>query len=129
MNSEHQIKAIAEFYGFTQVQIVGSGHGDDPVRIIGIHPELEDSGLMEVPDFYHDLKAVHLAEEKLDACNQREMFPEILAQVVSKYEGFRSNGLPLPEWHRVHSTSAQRANAPTRQRAKALLRTIGKWID
>ena len=78
------------------------------------------SGLSWV-DYCNDLNAMHEVESTLDVILGRLKFPEILAQVASRHEGFRSNGLPLPEWHRTHATA--------RQRAEAFLRTIGKWKE
>jgi hypothetical protein len=75
----------------------------------------------KAPNYHGDLNAMHEAEQTLEPLINRLKFPEVLAQVVSKQEGFRANGIPLPEWHRVHATAAQRA--------EAFLKTIGQWED
>jgi hypothetical protein len=105
-------KRIATACGWTHVW-------DADASCVGDNPT--NNAFEKVPNYHGDLNAMHEAEQTLEPLINRLKFPEVLARVVSKKEGFRTNGIPLPEWHRVHATAAQRA--------EAFLRTIGQWED
>lgn len=65
----------------------------------------------KVPDYLHDLNAMHEAEEILNE-NKRLIYSRALV------ENFHGLGW---QFDVIHATSAQRA--------EAFLRTIGKWKD
>ena len=105
MTNHEQRIALAKACGITRIRRSKAWEiWDDPpaVRWVG----LWGNEVIELPDYLNDLNAVHEAEKMLEVIDGRERYPEILARVVSKQEGFRSNGIPLPEWHRVTATAA-----------------------
>jgi hypothetical protein len=78
-----------------------------------VHEEEE-----ELPDYLHDLNAMHEAEKVLTE-PQRLAYMRILIQPESIDDAFHvTNGMA---WDMTHASAAQRA--------EAFLRTIGKWKD
>lgn len=118
MTNHEQRIALARACGLTHIRKSSKWQMWDTPPAIRMIADFSGE-TVEVPDYLNDLNAVHEAEKMLEVIDGRERYPEILAQVVSKQEGFRSNGIPLPEWHRVTATAAQRT--------KALLLTLGIW--
>lgn len=106
MKPELQRIAIAEACEWRRVDVY---EWKDNVRLPKQWIELED-----LPDYLNDLNAMHEAEEKLPP-NLRNNFMDRLDDVIEL------NPDALSEWHLVHATAAQRA--------EAFLRTKGKWTD
>lgn len=100
MKPEEQQKAIAEYCGIKDIFYV-TGRGL-------VYTVNEDGGLVErkVPNYLHDLNAMHEAENVLDS----------------------------GEWHKYatyigrHDTKKM-LNALPQIKAEAFLRTIGKWTE
>lgn len=108
MNQEEQRVAIAEACGWTAKE-----DKDGFWRAVDASGNMTHELWMSernvwsagIPDFLHDLNAMHEAEEKLD-CNQWEV------------------------WHRiVGEWPTELARLTASQRAEAFLRTIGKWKE
>lgn len=104
--SDDQINAaIAEVCGWTDIHDSGPWHNH---KLWGYPPELQGQGgnaYKYMPDYCTDLNAMHEAEKVLT----------------------------FDEWdiYCVHlgDTQPSCAKAPARQRAEALLRTLGKWEE
>ena len=73
----------------------------------------------EVPDYLNDLNAMFEAECKFGTCIEMQAYLEnLLCVVFSEPQG---DGSLIETWTCCHATASQRA--------KAFLRTIGKWED
>lgn len=114
MNENEQRIAIAEFCGWTDVFDFGPCHdkygrsglwGTDPVSKVSC----------PVPDYLHDLNAMHEAEEHLHGREQLEAWND---NFYVTPRNLTSDD--IGDWP-GHSNAAQRA--------EALLRTIGKWKE
>ena len=70
-----------------------------------------------LPDFLHDLNAMHEAEKVLTVA-QRITYANQIGVVLSG----GSVGRAIPNWWFIHEATAS-------QRAEAFLRTIGKWKE
>lgn len=104
--------AIAEACGWTYLQDREIGNigwqGPDGV--------LSD----DIPNYYGDLNAMHSAEKVLEQRYQVVEYGIEVVKVIERDEKFLVGG--DVNWGKLlHATAAQRA--------EALLRTIGKWID
>jgi hypothetical protein len=109
MNTEQQRIAIAEACGWKWERLwTGELHGK---------PVGEQGPFREVPDYLHDLNAMHEAEKILDF-EQSELFEDELCEVTFKDNDGLENPLPY-RFSVCHATAAQRA--------ESFLRTIGKW--
>ena len=75
------------------------------------------NGVLELPDYLHDLNAMHEAEKVLTTDKQVEGYNIKIYQMVQVPDGARIQISDLM----IHATAAQRA--------EAFLRTIGKWED
>jgi hypothetical protein len=104
MTPEQQRIAIAEAYGFSECKLIQMpSHSDWSGKLSGRHTW--------VPDYLNDLNAMHEAEKVLSGPAYWE-FVYILDDIVK---------------HGPHvDYVASRASATAAQRAKALLRTLGK---
>lgn len=141
MTEQEQRIAIAEFCGWVWYRIPNPRREDRVYRMLA-HPEIHEYPdqsrewlvradgtesicsweYMEreghVPDYLHDLNAMHEAEERL-------IQPERVGS--SGYMNhlwnvcLRTAGPRMCTWHTAHATAAQRA--------EALLRCIGRWKD
>jgi hypothetical protein len=92
MTPEQQRIAIAEACGWTDTQIIDGKYGQT-----------------DVPDYLHDLNAMHDAEKVLFGRNDWSS---------CKYDEYLDV-----------ATSSWKWNATASQRAEAFLRTIGKWEE
>lgn len=111
MNPEQQRIAIAKACGRVQ-------------RPDGFwFPEGKNYGSAGIPDFLHDLNAMHEAEKVLWDFGDAMEFTNQLVGIVCSARGFR--------WdkgdHDDHLMCLSHATAF--QRAEAFLRTIGKWEE
>lgn len=115
MNAEKQIIAIAEACGWTQIQncntmaISGIWRGYPPTGAI-----IGQKALL--PNYLFDLNATHEAEKILNE-NQREYYWNLLLREVDPPDESDDSS----RWLCAH------ANAD--HRARALLKTIGKWEE
>lgn len=122
MTEEEQQMAIAEFCGWREA----FPRGKDP------HPETKRGGIllpyhwvnertharvMDLPDYLHDLNAMHEVEEKLSD----DIRYDFCLWVMKLGAPHTSTSARENIWLATHATAAQRA--------EALLRTIGKWVD
>ncbi len=109
MTEQEQRIAIAEACGF-EVLLEGISPTD---KLAGRKPGIGDGDWHILPDYLHDLNAMHEAEKTLDE-SQRTKFYWELAKIVL------GDNVPLNcAFLLVHATAAQRA--------KAFLCTLGKW--
>ena len=111
MTPEAQRIAVAEFCGWLITRL--SSHG----RITGFPPKNRIPGkIYDIPDYLNDLNAMREAELKLTGDQWRILL------------GFLNGKTTIPrlmsmdEFHKCW-------NATALQRAEALLRTIGKWVE
>jgi hypothetical protein len=125
MNEQEQRIAIAEACGWTIRRTGGA---------IPLHQVFEPSGKPccpyatagdswrgYLPDYLHDLNAMHEAEKMLKE-NQHGDFEAFIMQVCCPDQGEAEGEFELDSfWPTLHATAAQRA--------EAFLRTIGKWTD
>jgi len=79
---------------------------------------IEQIYIENIPDYCNDLNAMHEAEETLDL-QKAAVFAEQLRVIV-----YRTTCLP-----HVDSGSFAHVHATASQRAKAFLKTIGKWKE
>lgn len=112
MNPDKQRIAVAEACGWKDIswQTVAVDTGMDTVLLFSGIP---DKGGRELPDYLHDLNAMHEAE-KVMTHQQRAKFMELLC------DGFHSNPV-LIAWPATHATASQRA--------EAFLRTLNLWEE
>jgi hypothetical protein len=113
MNEEQQRIAIAEACGFINVRM----WSESCIASVGMNAEGKYWGSLSVPDYLHDLNAMHDAEKTLDF-EQSELFEDELCDVTFKDNDGLENPLPC-RFSVCHATAAQRA--------EAFLKTIGKW--
>lgn len=113
MTEEQQRIAIAEFCGWR----LSSPNKSWPNPFWVSPKDQVLRVLSELPDFLHDLNAVHEAEEKLNI-PQSVQYERWLDELVN--EDFRTGEgcIIRPAWH-----------ATAAQRSEALLQTIGKWLE
>lgn len=105
-------KAIAEACGWKRVRVNGDA---------GIYKGFDNGAELrpDIPDYCHDLNAMHEAEKVLDY-EQCEAFANTVADIVHAEN--REKDYPFPwGFARIHATA--------RQRAEAFLRTLGKWEE
>ncbi len=103
--TDEQIRiAVAEACGWT----VANECICNVLRSSDGSPELEP--IAPLPDYPNDLNAMHEAEKVLTA-EQRAHYANRVASMLDQGWGFKA----------LHATA--------RQRAEALLRTLGKWED
>lgn len=108
MTEQEQRIAIAEWNGWKDC-FLSPGIG-----VTGNRPSPMDVYARAlIPDFLHDLNAIHEAEGKLSVADQLEY-----ARLLHP-PGHEPH--LVKDWHILHATAAQRA--------EALLKTIGKWKD
>jgi hypothetical protein len=107
MKPEKQRIAVAEACGWT---VSANGWWS--------HPTLPDNGgaMPDAPDYLNDLNAMHEAEKVLTQQQRIEYVRDL------GYIWTGRNDRALPNWWFVHDATAA-------QRARAFLRTIGKWED
>lgn len=106
MTPEAQRIAIAEFCGWVWHSPTG----------IWIPPNANE---LELPRYLNDLNAMHEAEKNLDT-GLAKQFAWELHKVMPGQQSWPPRS-PLHTYIILHATAAQRA--------KALLRTIGKWVE
>ena len=109
MNEEAQRIAIAEACGWTNITS----------DCVGNKPHGRGNADHDfIPDYLHDLNAMHKAEQMLSYEPDYMFF---LRYVVGDFSEAQSEWTDY-DWYRVaHATAAQRA--------EAFLRTIGKWTE
>lgn len=125
MNAEAQRIAIAEFCGWSNC----GPHFNRGRLLVGHAPNLrrgEDKKhrcLTVVPNYLHDLNAMHEAEEKLHP-SEIDRYAEQLYMVLERF-------WTPAKWVKFsrYSIDYAFAHATAAQRAEALLRTIGKWVE
>ncbi len=113
MTPEEQRVAIAQWCGWTTRESKLAG------GFVGMPPgSTSKEDIRRVPDFPNDLNAMHEAEAKLSNDDADDKFYHWLGFVVS--EGQTEQ---LWQYRKaiVHATAVQRA--------EALLRTIGEWVE
>lgn len=108
--------AIAEACGLLNVRIERDYYGD-PVLVADA-----GGGCGLVPDYLHDLNAMHQAEDKI-ALPWNEEYGRLLAKITVPDLELYEDG-PI-----YGSTVMLLARATAAKRAEAFLRTIGKWED
>lgn len=75
---------------------------------------IQEPGVYAIlPNYLHDLNAMHEAEESLSSFNVDKFLVNLAAVVTTKY--------CILDWALSHATATQRA--------EAFLRTVGKWDD
>ncbi len=122
MDNDKQRIAIAEACGFSDFEAHSEWHenGDtDGFRDVLRATRNGDMG-RGVPNYLHDLNAMHEAEKTLvhgNDCGQFFTYCDRMSQVLDSHK----------ETHA--SLMAWRIHAPAYIRAEAFLRTIGKWED
>lgn len=119
MSPERQRIAIAEACGWTNAKIYprsesNKRHSEDtePICIGCRHPSW-GGGSCSVPDYLSDLNAMH--EAVMECREQLDNYPMTLRRIIRA---------ALPDGDDIdyyHATASQRA--------KAFLKTIGKWED
>jgi hypothetical protein len=102
MTDEKINACIAAFCGWTNI---------DPQHRSGRAPDREWLGNEFLPQYTHDLNAMHEAENQMSREDQRTMHV-YLVHVLEREKQF------VPGWR-----------ATARQRAEAFVRTISKWED
>jgi len=113
MNAEQQLIAIAEGCGWKWV--VKSGISvkvrNGTLTHVGVPPDAPTNHPVFVPDYLNDLNAMH---EAINSLNYQDGI---------RFMGHLSSDGEIRgvEWLIVNATAAQRA--------KAFLRTLGKWRD
>lgn len=113
MKPESQREAIAEFCGWKDLRWIQAVIGGTTPRLYG---NLDDHMDQWVPYYEQDLNAMHEVEIELSHSDFRI------------YLGFLNHTRVIP--HLMNMEEFQGCwNATAAQRAKALLRTIGKWKD
>lgn len=108
--TDQQIRiALAEGCGWIKVREHWEKDGQSAFLNDCIHYQ-------QLPDYAKSLDAMHEAEKTLEDSENRgvSFYFEMLHKVV----GSLSDN---PQWRMIHATA--------RQRAEALLRTLGKWIE
>lgn len=126
MTEKEQCIAIAEFYGWTLRKRVFHNQRWQDVPT-WFAPEFQDYPVNQCPagqvlgamppDYLHDLNAMHEAECRLKV-NQITEWIGWMVKVADRQSRYGpDDGL----YWTIHSTAAQRA--------EALLRCIGRWID
>jgi hypothetical protein len=113
MNENEQQIAIAEFCGFVKIGTAPFSNG----RLEGIKEGVE----MFLPDYLHDLNAMHEAEKRIVRLDMWVKYSYSLSEKVCCDADEPLNNDPETMFGMIHAT--------TSQRAEALLRTIGKWKD
>lgn len=113
MNEQEQQVAIAEACGWQDVVVIDDG------IIVGLPPGFTEDQCPEgadkdVPDYLHDLNAMHEAEKTLPYEEQLNYF-RTLEDIVDQANG--------------SITAFAVGKATAAQRAEAFLRAIGKWKE
>lgn len=121
MNLEEQRVAIAQALGCKYIQMetlewADLGGGGETTDLIGRFP---GSPIREqIPNYPHDLNAMHEAEQVLTTEGELQDYVVHLTAVVT--EGRYSPGEAEP-WATCHATAAQRA--------EAFLKTLNLWTE
>lgn len=113
MDLKEQRIAIAEACGWTKLQ--WRGGKAKRIFLVGIKPGYTFKKPRAVEDFTSDLNALHDAESQLLDNSNGQTFIEHLCKIRGGWE------------HNTISDLFVRSTA--QQRAEALLRTIGKWVE
>lgn len=135
MSPDAQRIAIAEKCGWTEISEdkfwclnanyrVHNFCGQEP-----LDPEKPDhSTYRNIPDYLSDFNAMHEAEKSLNI-DQRCRYVEQIEQMVREPENIAFGDRPTKKFKLNHFGRFAVLNATAAQRAEALLRTIGKWVD
>lgn len=117
MTEYDQRIALAEFEGWTKCRVVikGAGGCDRDGSPHGMPPGKNYEA--PLPDYLHDLNAMHRVEHKLDELQRQA------------YVTFLTSRMWLPDGDITTGACFQALHADAAQRAEALLRTIGKWTE
>ena len=117
MRLDKQRVAIAEFCGYKDIALrevgdaqTGCGYYDWCSGICG-------KGGVVIPEYINDLNAMHKAEQMMTPMQKLNYKRKYLWDAY--YDGLPVEKIPL----------AAPVDATAAQRAKALLKTIGKWED
>jgi hypothetical protein len=108
MNEQAQRIAIAEACGCYRVK--------------------NEAYIFRLPDYLHDLNAMHEAVASLNN-DMQCLFVDELQQIVRRQENIKCGDKPEKKWPLNHFGLFEFANATVAQRAEAFLRTIRKWED
>lgn len=127
MTQEEINKAIAEWMGWSNIEVANSMNINSPLK--GYPPTGQIIGNKKkkiIPNFYNDLNAVHEAEKRLTP-EQEEQYVSWLGALImaEAYEDTTS-----ARWSKSNLSSTDstyRATAP--QRCEALLRTLDLWKE
>lgn len=124
MTEQEQRIAIAEWYGISPVILsfdeainrTASGY----YVILSAKGEVVSTNL---PNYLNDLNAIHEAEEKLT----NEQFYDVYCRYLSDIAGGSISPGKYSTTFMEHTRNYVSAKAS--QRAEALLKTIGKWVE
>lgn len=117
MTNEEINRAIAEHLRWTQVRVIPPHprRKSEGSTIAGNPPATSKDRSILVPNYAEDLNALHEAEKTLDDHEHDRMRNQLWLLMIKTTERNKTS-------RRVHSAEA-------RERAEALLRTIGKWKE
>lgn len=127
MKAEDQHRIICEFAGWRDISdqnhmvmfYWAPGHGNEVKANWQFKDEQKFA--LEPGHYTKDLNLMFEAESFIPE-NQRYIFQNKLREVVGRKCEKNRVGVPLvSDWHLTHSTAADRA--------EALIRMIGKWVD
>jgi hypothetical protein len=117
MSEEEQRIAIAEACGW-RFESYEDRDGKYTVPIGVIKGQEYTAGWSKVPDYLHDLNAMHEAERMLDI-TKVEKYCATLVRIVRHSLGIEDHESIHPTRFAVYATAAQRA--------EAFLKTLGLW--
>ena len=116
--------AIAEYRNWRNIKEIDyQPFGTDPYidgpdqMLVGIHPESDSDEYEAIPNYCNDLNEMHEAEKFLEGSINWNKYTDILGK-LRFYN---------PEIHCVRSFANIIVSAPAKERAKAFVKTIGKW--
>lgn len=115
MNDQQINQTIAKACGWTEIHDSGPWHHHKPWGYPPQPPGAGGNAYKYVPDYCNDLNAMYEAEEQMDEIDWVFFMTELAGLVR------------LPKQAEVQIK--QLLHATARQRAKAFLRTLGKWEE
>jgi hypothetical protein len=143
MNEQSQRIAIATFCGWQAIELrdsIKSGKKDwlsglnpkpdEIVKVIDAEsgeeraPNESDYGYETLPDYLHDLNAMHEAEKMLNGEQWNNY-----GRLVDYFSRSRTSRLPWKEMNPSRVIDAYLIHAEAEHRAGAFVRAIGEWRD
>jgi hypothetical protein len=125
MTEKQQRIAIAEACGWTEIGVID--------YLCGIHPQMLNAKaydgsplippIWEIPDYLHDLNAMHEAIETLSVGEKSTYIMQLMDTCCKHPIGC------VPDWTRDRQSLARLTQATAAHRAEAFLKTIDKWIQ